>query len=216
MIKYRVHEVAKDLNVPNKEVLDTLQKYCGETKKHMTALTEEELDVVFESFTQSHSSASLDDYFASGREPEVTVTAEEEPKAAPAPKQEEPARNKVLEIVYAIACDIHPLNNLRVLRYLTEELNVSEEDKKRWYAHWIQQGLSAVEQLLRQSQSGQFCVGETPTLADCCLVPQWANALRMNCDLSGYPRCKAVYDACTQLPAFIAAAPENQQDKISA
>ena len=92
MIKYRVHEVAKDLNVPNKEVLDTLQKYCGETKKHMTALTEEELDVVFESFTQSHSSASLDDYFASGREPEVTVTAEEEPKAAPAPKQEEPAR----------------------------------------------------------------------------------------------------------------------------
>ena len=73
-----------------------------------------------------------------------------------------------------------------------------------------------VEQLLRQSQSGQFCVGETPTLADCCLVPQWANALRMNCDLSGYPRCKAVYDACTQLPAFIAAAPENQQDKISA
>ena len=92
MIKYRVHEVAKDLNVPNKEVLDALQKYCGETKKHMTALTEEELDVVFESFTQSHSSASLDDYFASGREPEVTVTAEEEPKAAPAPKQEEPAR----------------------------------------------------------------------------------------------------------------------------
>ncbi len=84
------------------------------------------------------------------------------------------------------------------------------------YAHWIQQGLSAVEQLLRQNQSGQFCVGETPTLADCCLVPQWANALRMNCDLSGYPRCKAVYDACTQLPAFIAAAPENQQDKISA
>lgn len=64
--------------------------------------------------------------------------------------QEEPARNKVLEIVYAIACDIHPLNNLRVLRYLTEELNVSEEEKKRWYAHWIQQGLSAVEQLLRQ------------------------------------------------------------------
>ncbi len=73
--------------------------------------------------------------------------------------QEEPARNKVLEIVYAIACDIHPLNNLRVLRYLTEELNVSEEDKKRWYAHWIQQGLSAVEQLLRQSQSGAILRG---------------------------------------------------------
>lgn len=127
-----------------------------------------------------------------------------------------PARSKVLEIVYAIACDIHPVNNLRVLRYLSEELKVSEEDKKRWYAHWIQQGLGAVEQMLRQSHSGTFCVGDAPTLADCCLIPQWANALRMGCDLSGYPRCKAVYDACTQLPAFIAAAPENQQDKIPA
>ena len=127
-----------------------------------------------------------------------------------------PVRSKVLEIVYAIACDIHPVNNMRVLRYLSEELKVSEEDKKRWYAHWIQQGLSAVEQMLRQSHSGKFCVGDAPTLADCCLIPQWANALRMGCDLSGYPRCKAVYDACTQLPAFIAAAPENQQDKIPA
>ncbi|EJB5731868.1 maleylacetoacetate isomerase, partial [Salmonella enterica subsp. enterica serovar Bredeney] len=62
----------------------------------------------------------------------------------------------------------------------------------------------------------RFCVGDAPGLADCCLIPQWANALRMGCDLSGYPRCKAVYDACVQLPAFIAAAPENQQDKIPA
>ena len=130
--------------------------------------------------------------------------------------QVDPARSQALEIVYAIACDIHPVNNLRVLRYLTDELKIGEEDKKRWYAHWVQQGLSAVEQLLRQGLSGQFCVGDAPTLADCCLIPQWANALRMGCDLSGYPRCKAVYDACTRLPAFIAAAPENQQDKISA
>lgn len=129
---------------------------------------------------------------------------------------DDPARCRVLEIVYVIASDIHPVNNMRVLRYLSEELQVSEEDKKRWYAHWIQQGLSAVEQLLRQSHSGQFCVGDTPTLADCCLIPQWANALRMGCDLSGFPRCKAVYDACSQLPAFIAAAPDNQRDKISA
>ncbi|AGB77495.1 maleylacetoacetate isomerase [Enterobacteriaceae bacterium strain FGI 57] len=128
----------------------------------------------------------------------------------------DPARMRILEIVYAICCDIHPINNMRVLRYLSEELKVSEEDKKRWYAHWVQQGLSAVEQLLRHSQSGQFCVGDTPTLADCCLVPQWANALRMGCSLSGYPRCKAVYEACSALPAFVAAAPENQQDKIPA
>ena len=128
----------------------------------------------------------------------------------------DPARMRILEIVYAICCDIHPINNMRVLRYLSDELKVSEEDKQRWYAHWVQQGLSAVEQLLRHSQSGQFCVGDTPTLADCCLVPQWANALRMGCSLSGYPRCKAVYEACSALPAFVAAAPENQQDKIPA
>lgn len=78
----------------------------------------------------------------------------------------------------------------------------------------IQQGLSAVEQMLRQSHSGTFCVGDAPTLADCCLIPQWANALRMGCDLSGYPRCKAVYDACTQLPAFIAAAPRINKTKF--
>ncbi|ELL90274.1 glutathione-S-transferase family protein, partial [Salmonella enterica subsp. enterica serovar Enteritidis str. SE30663] len=113
-------------------------------------------------------------------------------------------------------CSVPNSAQMRVLRYLTDELKVSEEDKKRWYAHWIQQGLSAVEQLLRKSQSGRFCVGDAPGLADCCLIPQWANALRMGCDLSGYPRCKAVYDACVQLPAFIAAAPENQQDKIPA
>ena len=83
MIKYRVHEVAKDLNVPNKDVLDALQKYCGETKKHMTALTEQELDVVFESFTQSHEAKSFDDYFAAANEPKVTVTQEAEPAAQP-------------------------------------------------------------------------------------------------------------------------------------
>lgn len=129
---------------------------------------------------------------------------------------DEPERMRVLEIAYAISCDIHPINNMRVLRYLSDELHISEEAKKRWYEHWIQQGLSAVERLLHGSQSGEFCVGTSPTLADCCLIPQWANALRMGCDLSGYPRCQAVYDACTRLPAFIAAAPENQQDKIPA
>lgn len=131
------------------------------------------------------------------------------------PAENDPRRSRVLEIVYAITCDIHPVNNLRVLRYLTDKLNVSEEDKKNWYAHWIQQGFEAIEQLLCRSHSGAYCVGDKPTLADCCLIPQWANALRMGCDLSGFPRCKAVYDICTGLPTFIAAAPENQQDIIS-
>lgn len=127
-----------------------------------------------------------------------------------------PARDQVLEIAYAISCDIHPINNMRVLRYLTDELQVSEEQKNRWYGHWVKQGLSAVEQLLKRHDSGRFCVGDTPTLADCCLIPQIANAQRMKCDLSGYPRCMAIWEACQSLPAFVAAAPENQIDKIPA
>ena len=96
MIKYRVHEVAKDLNVPNKEVLDVLQKYCEDTKKHMTALTEEELDLVFESFTQSHSLPSLDAYFADNQEEEEKAPASapekaKEPAAPAAKKDEKPA-----------------------------------------------------------------------------------------------------------------------------
>ena len=83
MIKYRVHEVAKDLGLPNKEVIDTLQKYTGETKKHMTALTENELDVVFEEFTQKNRVESFDEYFADQKEPAVTVTVEQEPAAPP-------------------------------------------------------------------------------------------------------------------------------------
>lgn len=126
-----------------------------------------------------------------------------------------PTRSKVLEIVYAIACDIHPVNNMRVLRYLSEELKVSEEDKNAGMrtdpARVKRGGTNAAPESL-----GDVLRGDAPTLADCCLIPQWANALRMGCDLSGYPRCQAVYDACTQLPAFIAAAPENQQDKIPA
>jgi len=127
---------------------------------------------------------------------------------------EDPHRMRVMEIAGAISCDIHPINNRRVLDYLSEELHITEEAKQRWYDHWIRQGLSAVEQLLQHNSSGQFCVGNVPTLADCCLIPQWANALRMGCDLRDYPRCRTVYETCIRLPAFIAAAPENQPDKI--
>ena len=92
MIKYRVHEVAKDLNVPKKEVLDVLQKYCEETKKHMTALTEEELDLVFESFTQSHSLPSLDTYFADNQEAETEAEAAKAPAAEKAQAPAAPAQ----------------------------------------------------------------------------------------------------------------------------
>lgn len=123
-------------------------------------------------------------------------------------------RARVLEIANLIGCDIHPLNNVRVLNYLQKVLAITAEQKSAWYKHWIAEGLSAVEALLQRNDSGNYCVGGKPGLAECCLVPQVANAERMGCDLSGYPRIMAVYRHCLELPAFEAAAPARQPDFI--
>ncbi|MFC5698802.1 maleylacetoacetate isomerase [Pseudomonas sp. GCM10022186] len=128
--------------------------------------------------------------------------------------REQPLRARVLEVANLIACDIHPINNLRVLGYLQQSLGVSAEQKSAWYAHWVAEGLAAVEELLRRHGVGPYCFGLAPTLADCCLVPQVANAERMGCDLSGYPRVLAVYRHCQGQAAFQQAAPGQQPDFI--
>ena len=121
-------------------------------------------------------------------------------------------RARVLEVANLIACDIHPLNNLRVLKYLTRELGVSEEQKTAWYNHWISEGFTSLEALLERAGSKNYCFDEQVSLADCCLVPQVANALRMKCDLTPYLRVMAVYEHCNTLPAFQQAAPAKQPD----
>ncbi|WP_221796147.1 maleylacetoacetate isomerase [Oceanobacter mangrovi] len=123
-------------------------------------------------------------------------------------------KTRVLEIANLIACDMHPVNNLRILGYLTKRLGVSDEDKSGWYNHWIKEGFDAVEALLERYGHGRCCFGDEPTLADVCLVPQVGNALRFGCDLSGYPRLMAIYEYCLTLPAFEQAAPANQPDLI--
>ncbi|MGE8047010.1 maleylacetoacetate isomerase [Pseudomonas monteilii] len=123
-------------------------------------------------------------------------------------------RARVLEVAQLIACDIHPLNNVRVLGYLQRVLEVGPEEKDRWYAHWVAEGLAALEALLQRHGDGPYCFGEHPTLADCCLVPQVANAERMGCDLHAYPRVMAVYEHCQAQPAFQRAAPGSQPDFI--
>lgn len=116
-------------------------------------------------------------------------------------------------IGHAIACDVHPLNNLRVLKYLTQTLGVSEEEKNAWYRHWVSNGLDALETMLsRDGRSGDFCYGDAPTLADCCLVPQIANAQRFECDLSRIPTLMRLHDNCQRLDAFQQAAPAAQPD----
>ena len=115
-------------------------------------------------------------------------------------------RARVRALAQIVACEIHPLNNLRVLKYLVNDLKASEEAKNAWYRHWVRLGLQSFEAHLAE-QPGTYCHGDTPTLADCCLVPQIFNARRFDCDLSGLPRTLAAFDACMQLPAFQRAQP---------
>ncbi len=117
------------------------------------------------------------------------------------------ARAYVRALSQLIACDIHPLNNLRVLQYLTGELDCSEQQKQAWYQHWIAIGFTAFEQSLQQhGYHGSCCYGDAPTFADLLLVPQVYNANRFQCDLSAYPTIQAINAYCLSLPAFANAA----------
>jgi len=123
------------------------------------------------------------------------------------------ARARVRALTQIVACEIHPLNNLRVLGYLTGELEVTEEAKLAWYRHWIAEGLEALEAILTASpDNGRFCHGDTPGFADVCLVPQLFNARRFDCPLMAYPNLLRIDAECDFLPAFRDAAPNLQPD----
>ena len=111
-----------------------------------------------------------------------------------------------------IACDIHPIDNTRVLAYLEKPLGLDPTTRDEWYRHWIREGFRAIEALLSERPKGVFCHGDAPTLADICLVPQVANANRFKVDLSPYPRIRAVEAACQELAAFQKARPDQQPD----
>lgn len=121
------------------------------------------------------------------------------------------ARARARALALDIACEIHPLNNLRVLRYLVGPLGVDEDAKNRWYRHWVETGLEAVEQQLAAAPA-PYCVGEQPGLADCVLVPQIFNAQRFHCRLDHVPNVMRVFEACMQLGAFEATRPEKCPD----
>lgn len=123
------------------------------------------------------------------------------------------ARARVRALAQMVACDIHPLGNLRVLQYLQGELYVDEERKLAWSRHWIQVGFDAVESVLAgEGGAGKFCEGDAPTMADCCLVPQVYNARRFEVPLDRYPTIVRIDAACAALDAFKQAAPEAQPD----
>ncbi len=121
-------------------------------------------------------------------------------------------RARVRALAQSIACDIHPLNNLRVLRYLTHELQAGEDAKNAWYHHWVREGLQAFEVQLNRLPASPYCGGDAPGLADCCLVPQIFNAQRFQVPLEGLPRSMATFDACMALDAFQQAHPSRCPD----
>ncbi len=138
---------------------------------------------------------------------------EETHPATPAllpPGPAERARVRALSLL--VACDIHPLNNLRVLKYLNGVLKVTEEQKNAWYRHWVEDGLGKLEAMLADGKTGRFCHGDAPSMADCCLVPQVANGRRFDCDFSHVPTVMRIWEACGALEAFRRAAPESQAD----
>ncbi|NOV23292.1 maleylacetoacetate isomerase [Cupriavidus necator] len=122
-------------------------------------------------------------------------------------------RAYVRGLAQEIACEIHPLNNLRVLKYLKHTVGVTDEVKDAWYRHWIELGFASLQaNLERNGKAGRFCFGDTPTLADLCLVPQVFNAQRFNIDVTRYPAIAKVFESCMALPAFQKAEPKSQPD----
>jgi maleylacetoacetate isomerase len=126
-------------------------------------------------------------------------------------------RARARELALLVACDVHPVNNLRVLRYLTDVLHIDDAAKNEWYRHWVREGLAAFEKHLAHpghadGAPGKFCVGDAPTIADCCLVPQLYNARRFEVDLAEFPVLSEIDARCAELPAFQAAHPERQPD----
>lgn len=158
----------------------------------------------------------VDDDFTLGQSMAIIEYLDEthpEPALLPSDAKE---RARVRALAQLIACDIHPLNNLRVLRYLKHTLNINDAGRDQWYRHWVQLGLEGLEAMLVDSpHTGRFCHGDQPGYADLVLVPQVANARRFDCDLSAMPNVVRIDAECSHLDAFIKAAPENQPDSQS-
>jgi maleylacetoacetate isomerase len=154
-----------------------------------------------------------DDGVILGQSMAILEYLEERYPAVPLLPADAPGRARVRSLAQLIACDIHPLNNLRVLQYLEQVLQVDASAKAVWYQHWVATGLDALERLLQMDvRTSSFCVGDTPGMADCCLVPQMANARRFAVPLDAYPHLCRIEAACLKLEAFQKAAPENQPD----
>lgn len=142
----------------------------------------------------------------------IEYLEETRPDPALLPK-DPPGRARVRSLALLVACEIHPVNNLRILQHLKKALGQSDEQVNAWYRHWIADGLARFEaQLANTGGTGRFCHGDTPSMADCCLAPQIFNAQRYQCDTAPYPAAMRVFAECMKLEAFERAQPSRQPD----
>jgi len=157
--------------------------------------------------------AFQDDWITLTQSMAIIEYLEEAHPTVPLLPQDAPGRARVRELAQIIGCDIHPINNLRVLSYLVKQLGLSEQAKTDWYRHWVIEGFQSLEaHLARDPGAGPFCHGDRPTIADCYLVPQVFNAQRFDIDLKAFPNIARINALCTDLPAFKAAHPSRQPD----
>jgi maleylpyruvate isomerase len=154
-----------------------------------------------------------DDYITLTQSMAILEYLEDEYPEVPLMPKDAGGRARVRELAQIVACDIQPVNNQRVLRFLVHDLGLSEEVKTQWYRHWIVNGLDVLEKhLARDPSAGPLCHGYLPTIADCFLVPQVFNAQRHGIDIAVYPNIARINAACVEIPAFVAAHPSNQPD----
>ena len=157
--------------------------------------------------------AFQDDWITLTQSMAIIEYLEEAHPTVPLLPKDAPGRARVRELAQIIGCDIHPINNLRVLSYLVKQLGLSEQAKTEWYRHWVIEGFQSLEaHLARDPGAGPFCHGDRPTIADCYLVPQVFNAQRFDVDLKAFPNIARINALCTDLPAFKNAHPSRQPD----
>ena len=157
--------------------------------------------------------AFQDDWITLTQSMAIIEYLEEAHPTVPLLPQDAPGRARVRELAQIIGCDIHPINNLRVLSYLVKQLGLSEQAKTEWYRHWVIEGFQSLEaHLARDPGAGPFCHGDRPTIADCYLVPQVFNAQRFDIDVAAFPNIARINALCTDLPDFKAAHPSRQPD----
>ena len=187
---------------------------CEQAPIHLRRGGGEQLSAAYRAINPQALVPALEDYGRIFTQSLAIIEYLDEKHPNPPLLPQDPADKAIVRsMALVIACEVHPIQNLRVLNYVKATYHQTDEQVNQWAQHWIDLGLDALQAtIVAQPKRGRFCFGDTPTLADICLIPQLGNARRYGCDLAKYPTILAVEKNCNALPAFADAAPEKQPD----